>query len=335
MRVGILGGTGNISKSFLPLLLELGHEVTCINRGKLVAKEDLPKDVKHLQADRAETADFEKLMQQQKFEGVIDMICFNADQAASSIRAFAGPHLKHFIHCSTVCTYGVDYDYFPSGETHPLRPISDYGRNKVAADETFLKAHKDGGFPVTIIKPSTTYGPKMGALRQVVWEFGWIDRVRKGKPILVCGDGNALHQFLHVDDAALCFSHALGREKCIGQTYNMTKNDYTTWAQYHKTAMKVLGREVELVGVPFEDLKAMKLEAFGTCEAIFAHHVYYDSSKLMRDVPEFAPKISLEEGLTRVIEAMDKAGRIPNSDDLPWEDKIIEAQRKVRNVKIN
>jgi hypothetical protein len=36
-------------------------------------------------------------------------------------------------------------------------------------------------FPVTIIKPSSTYGPQMGLLRQVAWEFSWIDRVRKGK----------------------------------------------------------------------------------------------------------------------------------------------------------
>jgi uncharacterized protein YbjT (DUF2867 family) len=56
MRVGILGGTGNISRSFLPLLLELGHEVTCINRGKLVAADDLPKGIRHVTADRAEQA---------------------------------------------------------------------------------------------------------------------------------------------------------------------------------------------------------------------------------------------------------------------------------------
>ena len=334
MRIGILGGTGNISRSFLPLLLELGHDVTCINRGQLVPADALPKGIKHITADRAEQAAFEKLMQEQKFEGVIDMICFNADQAASSIRAFSGPHLKHFIHCSTVCTYGVDYDYFPSDETHPLRPISDYGRNKVAADNAFMAAYHAADFPVTIIKPSTTFGPKMGALRQVAWEFGWIDRVRKGKPILVCGDGNALHQFLYVEDAALCFAHVMGRDRCIGQTYNMTKNNATTWAQYHRTAMKVIGREVELVGVPYADLAGMNITGFDICRSIFSHHVYYDSSKLMRDVPEFHPRVSLEDGLARVIAAMDAAGRVPNSDEQTWEDTIIAAQRKVRDVKV-
>ncbi len=94
----------------------------------------------------------------------------------------------------------------------------------------------------------------MGLLRQVSRAQSWIDRVRKGKPILVCGDGNAIHQFLHVDDAALCFANVVGKERCIGQVYNMVNRGFITWAQYHRAAMSVIGREVEMVGVPFADL---------------------------------------------------------------------------------
>lgn len=325
MRVCVVGGTGNISTSFVRLLLELGHEVTCFNRGK---SPGLPAGAKVIVGDRANEPAYEAAMQAQKFDAAIDMICFNAAQAASSIRAFRG--VKHFVQCSTVCTYGIAYDWLPATEDHPLRPISDYGRNKVAADHTFLEAYHREGFPVTIIKPSTTFGPQMGLLRQIAWELSWVDRVRKGKPIVVCGDGDALHQFLHVDDAALCFAHVLGRERCIGQTYNMTNRGYTTWARWHRTAMKVIGREVELVGIPFTDLDALNVPAWGICKDIFAHHVYYSSEKLFRDVPEFRPRVSLEEGIAKVLEAIDRAGRVPNSDTLDWEDKLIERQRRVR-----
>src|ERR1044072_1663142 len=99
-------------------------------------------------------------MQREKFDAAIDMICYNADKDKSGVRAFRG--VKQFVQCSTVCTYGVDYDWLPATEDHPLRPISDYGRNKVAADEVFMGAHVREKFPVTIIKPSTTYGPQMG-----------------------------------------------------------------------------------------------------------------------------------------------------------------------------
>jgi len=318
MRICVVGGSGNISISIVRRLLELGHEVTCFNRGK---SEGLPPGARGIVGDRKDADAYERAMQREKFDAAIDMICFTADEARSSIRAFAG--VQHFVQCSTVCTYGIQYDYLPADEDHPLQPVSDYGRNKVAADHAYLEAWHRDGFPVTIIKPSTTYGPKMGVLRQIAWEFSWISRVRAGKPIVVCGDGNALHQYLHVDDAAYAFAGVIGKPHCIGQVYNMTRRGFMTWAEYHRTAMKVLGREVELVGVPFDVLQRMEIPNFGICSDIFAHHIYYNSEKLFRHVPEFQPRVTLETGLAQVIEALDREGRIPAVETNTWEDKIV------------
>ena len=329
MKILIVGGTGNISTSLVRLLVGQGHEVTCFNRGQ---RGPLPPGARLIKGDRADEAAFEKAMQREKFDAAVDMICFNAKQAQSSLRAFRG--VGHFVHCSTVCTYGVQYEQFPTTEEHPLRPISDYGRNKVAADTVFLDACEREKFPVTIIKPSTTYGPLLGALRQVAWEFSWIDRVRKAKPILVSGDGNALHQFLHVDDAVLGFAGVLGKAHCLGETYHLVRREFTTWSDYHRTAMKVLGYDVELVGVPISDLLSIDPARFDICAKIFGHSTYYSSEKLFRDVPEFAPKVSLEDGLRQVIDSMDRTGRIPDSDREGWEDTIIEAQRRVGRLKV-
>jgi nucleoside-diphosphate-sugar epimerase len=324
MRVVIVGGTGNISTSIVRRLLELGHEVSCYNRGK---RGGLPPDVRPMVGDRADRDVFEGAMRKGRFDAAIDMICFNAAEAQSSLRAFRD--VGHFVHCSTVCTYGVDYDWLPVTEDHPLRPTTDYGRGKVAADNVFLEAYHRDGFPVTIIKPSTTYGPQTGMARQIAWEFTWIDRIRKGKPVVVSGDGNALHQFLHVDDAAPAFTDVLGRSACRGQTYNMVRRGYTTWAEHHRAMMRVLGREVDLVGVPYEDLKRYAIPSFDICETIFRHHVIYDASRLFRDVPEFCPRVDLEAGMRRVIEAMETQGRIPDAADNTWEDEIVRAQRGV------
>jgi len=324
MRVCIVGGTGNISSSIVQLLLERGHDVTIFNRGQ---HQQPPEGVRLIQGDRYNRADFEERMQAERFDAAIDMICFNAEDARSSIQAFLG--VGHFVMTSTVCTYGIDYDWFPTTEDHPLRPITDYGRNKAAADTVFMEAYYREGFPVTIIKPSTTYGPQQGLVRQVAWDFSWIDRIRKGKPILVCGDGNALHQHLHVDDAARAFVGILGLEVALGQTYNMVNRGFITWADYHRTAMRVFGQEVPLVGVPFELLKRLQVPEFEICEEIFAHHVYYSAEKLFRDVPDFQPIISLESGMAEVVEAMDSEGRVPDSDEFVWEDEIIRRMSAV------
>ncbi|HLF91677.1 MAG TPA: NAD-dependent epimerase/dehydratase family protein [Anaerolineales bacterium] len=325
MKVCIVGGTGNISTSIVRVLFGQGHEVTIFNRGK---HRPPPEGVRLIQGDRHDRDGFEARMQKESFDAAIDMICFTPEDARSSVRAFR--EVGQFVMCSTVCTYGIQSDWFPVTEDHPLRPITGYARDKAAADAVFLEAYYREGFPVTIIKPSTTYGPQQGMTRQIAWDFSWIDRIRKGKPIVVCGDGNALHQHLHADDAALAFTGVLGKSHTLGQTYNMVRRGFITWADYHRTAMKVLGREVELVGIPFEDLKRMNVPDFGICEEIFAHHVYYGAKKLFRDVPEFQPEISLEEGMAQVIEVMDREGRIPNSDELTWEDRLVEAQRFVR-----
>ncbi|OGV63466.1 MAG: hypothetical protein A2498_09235 [Lentisphaerae bacterium RIFOXYC12_FULL_60_16] len=329
MRVCVLGGTGNISSPMVRLLMEVGHEVTVFNRGQAPG---LPPGVRLLRGDRSDRPAFEAAIQNEHFDAAIDMICFNAEDAASTIRAFR--KVRHLVFCSTVCTYGVQYDWLPASEDHPLRPISDYGRNKVAAERVFLEAFYRDGFPVTIIRPSTTFGPRWNLLRQIAWEAAWVDRVRKGKPIAVCGDGRAFHQWLYVDDAAPAFVFPLGRDRCVGQTYNMMKQEFGTWADYHRTAMSVIGRTVEMVGVPLATLLAAGVPNVGICETIFSYSTIYTPNRLMRDVPEFRPQISLEDGMRRVLESMEREHRIPDSDKEDWEDRLIAAQRAVGEIKL-
>ncbi|MEO2004586.1 MAG: NAD-dependent epimerase/dehydratase family protein [Candidatus Poribacteria bacterium] len=330
MRVVVVGGTGNISTSIVRELLALDHDVTVYNRGQ---SGDPPDGVRVIRGDRQDRDAFEAAMGAEQFDAAIDMICFNAEDAATSVRAFRD--VSHFVQCSTTATYGIEADILPVPEHHPLRPITDYGRGKVAADDVYLTAFHRDAFPATIIKPSTTYGPKMGLLRQVAWEFTWIDRIRKGKPLLVAGDGRAIHQFLHVDDAGVGFANLVGKEHTVGQMYNLVRREHVTWVDHHKTAMRVLGREVELVGVPIDDLVAMGVERVEICRDIFGHNAYYSGEKISRDVPEFRPRVSLADGMRHVIDAMDADGRVPNSDDVTWEDTIIAAQRAVREPRVS
>ena len=323
MKICVVGGTGNISSAFVPLLVQKGYDVTIYNRGK---KGVTPPGVRWIEGDRHDKAAFEATMQAEKFDAAIDMICFNKEQAESSLRAFRG--VQHFVFCSTVCVYGIQYDYLPVREDHPFRPITDYGRKKGEAEKVFMDAWEKEQFPVTIIRPSTTFGPIQGAIRQTGWDYSWIDRIRKGKPIVVCDEGRAKHQFLHVRDAALCFANVPGKNQCIGQAYNMTKQGYTPWREYHLTAMEVLGRHVDLVSFPYATLEQWDIPRFDLCTEIFSHDTYYNPDKLFRDVPEFRPAISLKDALADTIAAMDKAGRVPNSDApaFAWEDELIKAK---------
>src|SRR5262249_47820538 len=104
MRVLVIGGTGLISTGIVKALLARGHAVTVFNRGK--RKSRLPDGVTYLQGDRKDYPAFEAAMQDVECDAVIDMIAFVPEDTLSAIRAFRG-RVRHFIHCSTVCTYGV------------------------------------------------------------------------------------------------------------------------------------------------------------------------------------------------------------------------------------
>src|SRR3989442_8676321 len=318
MHVGVIGGTGHISSSIVRVLLAQGHAVTCVNRGLRGA---VAPGARLVGGDRRERAAFERTLQAERFDAVIDMLCFTRADALSSVRAYRD--VPHVVQCSTVCTYGITYEGLPVTEDHPLRPLTPYGQHKAAADATLLEAFARDGFPVTILKPSTTYGPIQGMLRQIAWEFSWIDRIRQGKPIAVCGQGNALHQHLHVEDAARGFAQVLGKEQCLGQTYNLVGAPPNTWAAYHRTAMHVLGREVALVGVTLAALQAHHVPRWEICQEIFAHHTSYSEAKLRRDVPEFHPVVALPAGMRQVFAVMERDGRIPRPARGGWEDHLI------------
>lgn len=323
-KVCVVGGTGNIGVSVTHALLEKGHEVTSVTRGN-IAQEEKSGHVRYLTCDRRDKETFARLIGQQNFDAVIDLACFTVDDAQSSIDVFRG--VGHFIQTSTVMTYGITPKQLPVMESDPMVPHTQYGKDKVAADARFLAAHEEEGFPVTILKPSTSYGPQQGLFRQIGKDHAWIDRIQKGKPIIVCDSGMALHQFMHVDDVGKAFAEVLGKNNTVGQTYNIVSG-VTTWAEFHRAAMLVVkGREVEMVGVPFDVLKTHRNDILGfqICEEVFRHHSYYSGDKLKRDLPGFEPKISLEQGMTMVFEDLRRAGRIPNSNgkEWQWEDRLV------------
>lgn len=330
-RVVIVGGTGNISTSITRLLVEKGFDVTCFNRGETHA-EEIPAQVRILKGDRRDCEAFEKTMQKEAFDYAIDMICYDAEDAKSDVRAFTG--VEQFIMTSTACTYGVEYDWLPVTEDHPLRPITEYGIGKAAADAVFMEAYEKNGFPVTIIKPSSTYGNQVGLVGCIGENNLWIDRVRKGKPILLAGSGNNVHQLLHVDDAAKGYVGALGKKHCIGQSYNLVREGFVTWRQIHETGMKVLGKTVDMVCVPMEVLEALGYHDRGFTCTIFGFNTIYDHHKIYRDIPEFRPSVSLEDGMRQVIAYSDAHNMIPDSDKYPMDDKLAEYMLGARKLSL-
>ncbi len=329
MKVLVIGGTGNISRGIVAALQQQNHEVVLFNRGQHV--DAAPPDIRVILGDRQHREDFEAKVGAERWDAVIDMISFNADDAASAMRACQG-RVGHFVHCSTVMTYGPPFSGINLPESAPLQGTSGYGLGKIAADNLLLEAYQQDGFPVTIFKPSYTHGPGMNLHRQVGGDGSWLDRLRKGKPILSAGDGLNYFQFLASRDAGVAFAEVLGRSDCFGQIYNLVHPQARTWDEWHRAAAAALGVSIEIVHVSQETLIAMAPERFGGLQGNFGHTQIFSGVKLEKVLRAFRPQIPIIESVAENITWMEKHNRIPNSDEADLEDRIIQAIRNLPKV---
>ncbi|MGI9148605.1 MAG: Gfo/Idh/MocA family oxidoreductase, partial [Chloroflexota bacterium] len=137
---------------------------------------------------------------------------------------------------------------YPTNEDSPRQPVIPYGVNKVAADEVFSAAHTRGALPVTVFVPAQTL------LRQLGRGSRWLDRLNRGLPVLIAHDGQLVWAECHADDVGVAYGAALGRDRCIGQTYVVTRPGFHTWRDYYAGAS--MDCPLHLVDGPVEALIA-------------------------------------------------------------------------------
>ncbi|QSG01833.1 NAD-dependent epimerase/dehydratase family protein [Natranaeroarchaeum sulfidigenes] len=324
MDVLIIGGTGLISTEITRQLVDAGHDVVCFTRGETDAA--VPDVVEFVHGDRDDHEEFVAQVGDLDVDCVIDMVCFDADQAKRAVDAFAG-EIDQYIFTSTIDVYSRPLDTNPVTEDAPREPpTSEYGANKAAAEDVFVEA--DGkAFASTIIRPWSTYGDQGPVLHTFGDGTYFLDRIRKGKPIVVHGDGTSLWGPCHREDVARAFVNAVGNETAYGETYHVTSEEVITWNQYYEIVADALDApEPELVHIPTEQL----LEADPERRHLLENHTYYatvfDNSKARREL-DFEYTTSFSEGVSRAVEWLDAHDKIE-----PWDserdDEIVDAWRE-------
>ena len=333
MKYLIIGGTGLISTPLTRFLLERGEDVTLYNRGQREAR--FPQGAKVILGDRTHFAEFERQMVEAgSFDFVIDMICFRSEEAESSVRAFKD-RIQQYIFCSTVDVYGKPGLNMPYKEDEPRLAITEYGKNKILCEDIFMNAHNQGDFKTTIIRPAATYGEGGTIIHTFGWKTTYIDRIRKGKPIVVSGDGNSLWVMCHVDDCARAHLAACGNIKAYGKAYHTTGEEWMTWNQFHEKVAQALGApEPKLVHIPAEILNRLAPERSAITYYNFQYSNVYDNSAAKQDLG-FAYTVPFIEGVRRTVALLDQNNRIENSDTDPFDDRLIAAWERMTNNLVN
>jgi nucleoside-diphosphate-sugar epimerase len=327
MRTLIIGGTGLISTSLTRQLLARGEEVTLYNRGRAEAR--FPEGAKRLTGDRKEYAAFEAQMAGAgSWDCVIDMINYLPEDAESAARAFRG-RTQQFIFCSTVDVYQKPATRYPYREDEPRAGLGDYARNKVSCEAIMMEAHRKGDLPVTILRPAHTYGEGGVIIHSLGGSTTYLDRIRKGKPIVVHGDGNSLWVSCHIDDVARAFVNAIGNAKTLGKAYHVPGEEWMTWNVYHQKVAEAMGAPPPtLVHIPSELLARVAPKRAGVCAINFQFNNIFDTTAARTDL-DFRYTIPFVEGARRTIAFLEERGRIASSDDDPFDDRIIAAWQRL------
>jgi nucleoside-diphosphate-sugar epimerase len=296
MRILFIGGTGIISTASTALAAQRGLDITLLSRGQHAA--ELPPGVKTLIADVNDPALLQKL-EHESFDAVVDWIAFTPADIERDLKLFRG-RTRQFVFISSASAYQKPQTHYLMTESTPLaNPYWDYSRNKIACEERLMQAYRDDGFPVTIVRPSLTYGETLIPLVLNSWQQSYtaVDRMIRGQKIVVPGDGSSLWVLTHNTDFAKGLVGLLGHPQAIGHAFHITSDEVLTWDQLFRIVGAAVGVEPQLVHIPSDFIAACLPDKKGTLIGDKSVSVVFDNSKIKRFVPSYCATTSFAEGV--------------------------------------
>jgi nucleoside-diphosphate-sugar epimerase len=300
MKVLFIGGSGIISPACARLAAERGMDVTVVIRGP--SRNPLPSAVKTLLADINDPATHRELAKQ-VYDVVIDWTAFTPDDIERDLRLFRG-HTRQFVFISSASAYQKPATHYLITESTPLaNPYWQYSRDKIACEERLLKAFREEGFPVTIVRPSLTYGDTVIPLVVNSWlkSYTAVDRMRRGQKVIVPGDGSSLWVVTHNSDFAKGLIGLLGHEQTIGHAFHITTDEVLSWNQIYEIVGAAAGVEPKFVHIPSDFIVACLPDERGPLHGDKSVSVVFDNSKIKRFVPEYRATTTFSQGIRQTL----------------------------------
>ena len=332
MKILFIGGTGIISTASTALAAKRGLDLTLLSRGQ--HESHLPAGVKTLIAD-VNDADLLHKLEHESFDAVVDWIAFTPADIERDLKLFRG-RTRQFVFISSTSAYQKPQTHYLMTESTPLaNPYWDYSRNKIACEERLMQAYRDEGFPVTIVRPSLTYGETLIPLVLNSWQQSYtaVDRMIRGQKLIVPGDGSSLWVVTHNTDFAKGLIGLLGHQQAIGHAFHITSDEVLTWDQLFRIVGAAVGVEPQLVHIPSDFIAACIPEKLGTLTGDKSVSVVFDNSKIKRFVPGYCATTTFAEG---VRQSLAWFNAVPSRKQIDHQvnaalDKLISAYEKGLN----
>jgi nucleoside-diphosphate-sugar epimerase len=291
VKVLFVGGTGVISSACSQLAVERGMELYLLNRGR--TSRPAPQGAHLLRGDIRDSGSVRNALGDSTFDVVVDWIAYAPEHVENDIELFRG-RTRQYVFISSASVYQTPPARLPVSESTPLdNPVWDYSRAKIACEERLMRAYRDGRFPITIVRPSHTYDRTK---LPVYGGYTVIDRMRKGKKVIVHGDGSSLWTLTHHTDFAKGFVGLLGNQHAIGEVFHITSDEILTWNQIFETLAHTAGAEMRAVHVPSDFIAAFDPDWGVNLLGDKSHSMIFENSKIKSVVPDFSATIPYSWG---------------------------------------
>lgn len=190
--------------------------------------------------------------------------------------------LKGFIHISTSSVYGsVAY----GNETVEVKPTSIYGVTKLAAEQLALSYYREFGFPVTVLRLFSVYGPRE---RPEKLYHKLIRSILEERDFNIYeGSEQHVRSYSNIKDIVdACDLVLKNLDKTVGEIFNIGTDQTVTTGEGIKTIERLMGKSARLVVVPRRQGDQKETGA---------------NIEKARRVLGYNPKVSIEEGLSEEI----------------------------------
>lgn len=210
------------------------------------------------------------------FNNVLSII--NLLKYASSIR------VKQFIYLSSCSIYGdTSSSYLDVDENFPYNPKGIYGATKACGEILAIACYKQLELPVTILRLSSVYGAGDKHSRVVP---NFIDRALSGKPLMV--ESNVKKEFTYAGDVVNAIISCINNKKAIGEIFNIHGGDVVSILEL----AKYIKGNISNTEIVYNFKKDREQTDRGNI-----------SIKKAKKILKYKPKISLEQGIGRILNA--------------------------------
>ena len=329
MKVLFIGGTGNISVSASNLAVAKGIDLYLVNRGQqqvgIEGAQSLVADITQPEQVRIALADHQ-------FDVVVNWIAYVEEDIERDLDLFRG-RCGQYIFISSASAYQKPLTHPIITESTPMaNPYWQYSRDKISCENRLMRAYREEGFPITIVRPSHTYDSRFPIAVGNWASYVIPQRMLAGKPIVVHGDGTSLWTLTHADDFAKGFVGLLGHLQAIGHAFHITSDYVLTWNQVYEHIGEALGVQPTLVHIPSEFIAKVDAGIGAGLIGDKMWSVIFDNSKIKRFVPDYVATIPFHEGIRRTVswfQADEGRMHVRSEDDAQIE-RILAAYQHAR-----